>query len=238
MPPVLRWLMRPVLGARWLRWVGIAAGLGLVLSLPVYSLGLSLALWLASALLIGLAGRHRLAHACLVLLVGAGVLWAAFGTTTGYFWLNRARLEALLAEIAALPAITSLELGQEGEWVTPEGERRRYDSYRFLNGQAVTQHRRQVAPGAAQPVRLEAEMLRALGVPSPRHAALRAALQRLSLSGFDRGPQGEVVLNQPSPGGTPWVAGLLHRPADGPPAAERVMEQYPLAPRWYWVLRG
>ncbi|MFB9970404.1 hypothetical protein ACFFMP_10455 [Pseudoroseomonas cervicalis] len=230
--------MCPPPGLRWLRWAGVAAGLGFLLSLPVYAPGLSAALLLASALLLGLGARRRLAAAGLVLLSGGVLLAAGFGTTTGYFWLNRPRLEALLAEIAALPAITSLELGQEGEWVTPEGERRRYDSYRFLNGQAVTQHRRQVAPGAAQPVRHEADLLRELGVPPARYLALRASLHRLSLSGFDRGPQGEVVLNQPSPGGTPWVAGLLHRPADGPPAAERVMERHRLAPRWFWVVRG
>ena len=173
--------------ARMLCWAGIATLLALLLSLPAYSPWLSTSLALLAVALLAGAARRPLPVAGLALLLGGGLLWAAFATTTGYFWLNRHRLEALLAEIEAVPAIASLELGQEAEWVTPEGERRRYDSYRFINGQAVTQHRRQVAPGAAQPVLFEADLLRELGVAPPRYQTLRAALRRLSLAGFDRG---------------------------------------------------
>lgn len=49
------------------------------------------------------AGRRWMAAPILVVLFGA-TFWAAFGTTAGYFWLNRTGLEALVAEIQAIPA--------------------------------------------------------------------------------------------------------------------------------------
>lgn len=59
-----------------------------------------------------------------------------------------------------------------------------FDSYRFINGVAVTHYRRHVAPNAAQPVLHVKDLLRQLDVPLVRYWALRATLERLSLSGL------------------------------------------------------
>jgi len=183
------------------------------------------------------AGRRWLTGPILVVLFGV-TFWAAFGTTTGYFWLNRARLEALVAAIQAVPTITSLELGHDAPLPNGMGRVGRYDSSRFINGQLVTQYREQVAPTAFQPVLREIDVLRELGISSAQYEALRASLEALRLAGFDRRQDGGIALNEPMPGGTPWVASFLYRPAAGPPLGDNVQTLRILAPHWSYVWRG
>ena len=168
----------------------------------------------------------------------AVTVWAAFGTTTGYFWLNRTRLEALVAAIQAAPAITSLELGHDAPLPNGTGETGRYDSYRFINGQLVTQYREQVAPDASQPVLREIDVLRELGIPPAQYGALRAALERLRLAGFNRQQDGGIALNEPLPGGTPWITSFLYRPAAGSPLDGNMQVLRTLAPHWSYVWQG
>ena len=183
------------------------------------------------------AGRRWVAGPILVVLFGVTV-WAAFGTTTGYFWLNRARLEALVAAIEDVPAITSLELGHDAPLPNGMGRAGRYDSYRFINGQLVTQYREQVAPTAFQPVLREIDVLRELGVPLAQYGALRASFEQLLLAGFDRRQDGEVALNEIMPGGTPWVTSFLFRPTQGSPSGGGVQDWRRLAPHWFYIRRG
>jgi len=217
---------------------GSVALLGFVASLPVYWPLLTLVLASAAILLLSAAAPRRRTVAIPLLLLCAGTAWAAFGTTTGYFWLNRHRLDALVAEIDALPAITSLQLGHDEKAPSGTGQARRYDSYRFINEHLVTQYREQVTSEAPQPTLREIDVLRELGVPYVRYLALRASLERLSLSGFDRGQDGGIALNERGAGGAPWVTSLLYRADGGSPAGGRVQRSYPLSPRWSWILRG
>lgn len=183
------------------------------------------------------AGRRWIAIPALLLVFGLA-FWTAFATTTGYFWLNRARLEALVAEIAAVPTITSLQLGTDDPVAEGTGRTGRFDSYRFINGQLVTQYREQVEPDAPQPTLRDIDVLRGLGVPLARYLALRASLERLLLSGFDRGQDGEIALNEVMPGGTPWVTSFVYRRDGGPPSGDNVQDQRRLAPHWFHVWRG
>ena len=166
------------------------------------------------------------------------VLWAAFGTAEGYFLLNRHRLEALVAEIEAIPAITSIELGTDDRTSHGGRETGRFDSYRFINGQLVTQYREQVAPDASQPVLREIDVLRDLGVPAARYQALRASLDRLSLAGFGRLTDGEIALHERMPGGMPWGSSFVFRRSAGPLLGERINEQRQLAPHWFHITQG
>ena len=218
--------------------VGLAALVAFVGCIAAYDqLPAFAAMVVAIPLLSVAAGRQWLAGPMLVLLFGV-TFWAAFGTTTGYFWLNRARLEALVAAIEAVPTITSLELGHDAPLPNGMGRAGCYDSYRFINGQLVTQYREQVAPPAFQPVLREIDVLRERGVPLVQYAALRESLERLLLAGFDRRQNGEVALNEVMPGGTPWVSSFLFRPAEGPPSGGNVQDWRRLAPRWFHIWRG
>ena len=183
------------------------------------------------------AGRRWLAGSILLLVFGA-TIWGAFSTTTGYFWLNRTRLETLVAAIEAVPAISSLELGNDDPLPKAMGRTGRYDSYRFINGQLVTQYREQVAPTAFQPVLREIDVLRELSVPFAQYGALREALDRLRLAGFDRRRDGEIALNEVMPGGTPLGTSFLFRPVPGPPSGDNVQDWRRLAPRWFHIWRG
>ena len=183
------------------------------------------------------ARRRWLAGPTLLLLLGV-IVWAAFGTASGYFWLNRTRLEALVAEIEAVPTITSLELGVDDPLPDGMGRTGRYDSYRFINGQLVSQYRAQVAPDASQPVLREIDVLRDLGVPVARYGALRASLEGLRLAGFDRRQDGEIALNEAMPGGTPWSTSFLYRPAEGLPSGDNVQTLRRLGPRWFHIWQG
>jgi hypothetical protein len=161
--------------------------------------------------------------------------WAAFGTTTGYFVLNRSRLDAVVAEIAAMPTLVSFERGRDD----PPAEAERtawWESTRLVNGQRVTPYRPQ---GARDTDSLrEIDVLRELGVPYDRYRALCDALERLGLAGFTRGPGGEIGLDEPIPGGTPWGTSFVYRPDDVFPAASGAESDRRLAPNWFFVSRG
>jgi hypothetical protein len=195
---------------------------------------------------------HRRPQALALIGLGGFALWAAFGTATGYFWLNRLRLDALIAEIQAVPGIRSMELGQDGQYVLRDGTRpgtydRRYplregdrlvayDSYRFVNDVLVTHYRDQAKPEAFQPEIFIDDLLRELNVPAARYWDLRARLQRLSLSRFSREPGGQISLGEPVPGGTPWGHNLLFSPTGEPPQRFPVYELQQFAPHWFRYL--
>ena len=71
--------------------------------------------------LLSLAARKRLVVALGLSAVCAPLIWMAFGTTAGYFLLNRSRLEGLVAEITAVPSLTSLQLDDDEPWPTGSG---------------------------------------------------------------------------------------------------------------------
>lgn len=91
---------------------GAIALVALAVSLACYALVPAVIACGAAALLFSLAARRPLSCLLALVALGGAVIWAAFGTTDGYFWHNRHRLEALVAEIQAVPAITSLQLGR------------------------------------------------------------------------------------------------------------------------------
>lgn len=195
-----------------------------------------------AVVLLTMAARRKVIRFLAGSALGGGVLWAAFHTTEGYFWLNRFRLEALVAEIAEVPAIASLGLGQDNR-VSARDRRSTsrpevFDSYRFINAVAVTHYRRQVAPDAHQPVFHVEDLLRQLNVPAARYWALRAGLERLSLSGFSRLPGGEIMLDEPVVGGTPWGFSFVFSPTDTVQRALSWQDFWKLAPRWYYVGLG
>ena len=188
--------------------------------------------------LLSLTARRQLAVALGLSAVCAPLIWMAFGTTDGYFLLNRSRLEGLVAEITAVPSLTSLQLGDDEPWPTGSGRTGGYDSYRFINGHRVSRYREQVAPAAYQPILYEAHFLRDLGVSPARHLTLRTSLERLSLSGFSLGPDEEIVLDETIRGGTPWVTSFVYRPDDTFPISSGAEGDRRLAPNWFYVKRG
>ncbi|RYE95178.1 MAG: hypothetical protein EOO77_43380, partial [Oxalobacteraceae bacterium] len=190
---------------------GIAALLAFAWCIVTYDLVPAIAAMIIAVPLLSTATMWWwLATPTLIALFGL-TFWAAFGTTTGYFWLNHSRLEALVAEIEAVPTITSLELGVDSPRPRGIGSADRPNSNRFINGQVVTQYREQVAPTAFQPVLREIDVLRELDVTFIRYAALRTSLERLRLTGFDRRQDGEIALNEVMTGGMPWGTAFLYR---------------------------
>lgn len=195
---------------------------------------------------LSVAGRWRRWSAALVAALVSLVVWSAFGTTAGYFWLNQHRLERLVADIRAVPAIVSLELGQEGAYFepssgSPDGQRGSlhvYDTYRFINGTVVTHFREQVAPDAFQPVLHVDDMLRSLHVPAERYWSLRQSLERLSLGNYSRGPGDQVALGEPAIGGQPWGYGYVFSPRGKVPWSSGVQAAWRLAPHWFYVRWG
>ncbi|KQP29794.1 hypothetical protein ASF27_19555 [Methylobacterium sp. Leaf102] len=181
------------------------------------------------------AATHRVAVFLALAAIGGGMTWAAFGTTTGYFVLNRSRLDAVVAEIAAMPTLVSFERGRDD----PPAEAERtawWESTRLVNGRRVTPYRPQ---GARDTDSLrEIDVLRDLGVPYARYRALCGALERLGLAGFTRGPGGEIALDEPIPGGTPWGTSFVYRPDDAFPAGSGAESDRRLAPNWFFVTRG
>ncbi len=217
---------------------GVAALLAFAWCIAIYDQAHAVATVVIAVPLLSMAAlRPWLVGPALVGVLGF-TFWAAFGTTTGYFWLNRSRLEALVADIEAVATITSLELGVDGARSIGIGGVDRYDSYRFINGQLVTQYREQVAPTAFQPVLLEIDVLRELNVDVTRYAVLRTSLEALRLAGFDRRQDGEIALNEIVPGGTPWGTSFLYRPAVGLPSGGNVKTLRRLAPRWFHIWQG
>jgi hypothetical protein len=217
---------------------GTAALAAFAWAIVAYANGLAIvAMLIAVPMLSAATGRRWLAGP-LLLLLGA-IVWAAFGTIAGYFWLNRDRLEALVAAIEAVPAITSLQLGYDASLPYGMGRIGRYDSYRFINGQPITQHREQMAPTASQPTLREIDVLRELGVSFVQYGALRESLGNLLLAGFDRRGDGEIALNEVMPAGTPWGgASIVYRPGDGPPSGDNLWNQRRLAPHWFHLWPG
>lgn len=202
-----------------LRTAALAAGIGglagLGWALADYRPAAGVACAVPAVLLLSWATRRRPLVAVMLSATVCLVLWAAFGTTEGYFLLNRQRLEALVAEIEAVPAIASLELGSDDRASRGGGETGRFDSHRFINGQLGTRYRQQVAPEASQPVLREIDVLRDLGVPAAHYQALQASLERLSLAGFGWLTDGEIALHERMPGGTPWGSSFVFRRAAG-----------------------
>lgn len=170
------------------------------------------------------------------------VLWAAFFTAEGYFWLNRWRLEALAQEIAATPEIVSLQLGQDDRRAPTEtgrsGTPEFFDSYRFINGMLVTHYRRQAAPEANQPVLFIDDVLAQLRVPADRYWRLTASLRRLSLGSYRRGPGAMITLDEPPVGGQPWGFSYVYSPSGSFERQLRWQEIRQLTPYWYRVLWG
>ncbi|MHC2107134.1 hypothetical protein [Methylobacterium sp. CM6246] len=181
------------------------------------------------------AAKRRVAAFLALAVFSAAVIWAAFGTTTGYFVLNRSRLDAVVAEIAAMPTLVSFERGRDD----PPAEAERtawWESTRLVNGQRVTPYRPQDARDTDS--LREIDVLRELGVPYDRYRAICDALERLGLAGFTRGPGGEIGLDEPIPGGTPWGTSFVYRPDDVFPAASGAESDRRLAPNWFFVSRG
>lgn len=178
--------------------------------------------------------------------LASAVIWAAFGTVAGYFLLNQHRLERLVAEIQAVPAIVSLELGEEDESFEPssgspggrQGNLSSYDTYRFINGTMVTHYHEQAALDAAQPVHYLDDMLRSLHVPAERYWDLRRSLERLSLGGYSRDPEGQFKLHEPAVGGQPWGYGCVFSPDGELSYRYGMQEAWRLAPHWFYVLWG
>ncbi|SDV47070.1 hypothetical protein SAMN05216551_102243 [Chitinasiproducens palmae] len=233
-----RWLTLAIGGIASAAFVGgVAAYLP---TIAVVGAGTAIA---SVATFAGSTRRRWLATTIASAALGA-VLWLAFGTTLGYFWLNRSRLDALVTQIDAVPTITSLQLGHDEAVAAPINDIQRFDSYRFINEQLVTRYRRRVAPDAPdapdtpQPTVYEDDLLHRLQVPVARYHALRATLDALSLSGFDRIGRGGIALDERMPGGTPWGNAFLYLPTDDTPAIERTLEQRRLAPHWFYITRG
>ncbi len=192
-----------------------------------------------SVVFLSLAARRRWLVLLLATITGALTLYGAFGTVTGYFRLNRHRLEAVVVAIAALPPmLQSIEIGQEDELYPGTAQRVRFDSYRFINGTAVTLYRRQVAPAAWQPILYADDVLRDVHVTRDQYDRLRALLARMSMSGFSRGPDGEIRLTRHVDGRAPWIAEFVHRADGRSPEPGCPSEQRRLDTHWSWQLCG
>ena len=232
------------------RQASLAAGLWclvvLVCTFAWYALVPAVIAGLATAILFFVAGRRRWLRFMVLSAVVTGGIWTAFGTTTGYFWLNQHRLKRLVAEIEAVPAITSLAVGHvdessrrdDGALGEDGGRPRTFDSYRFINDTVVTDFREQVAPDAFQPVLYVEDVLRSLHVPAERYYDLRRSLERLSLSGYHREDDGQVALTEPGTGGTPWGYDYVFSPTGEAPQGDGVQGVWRLAPHWFYVLWG
>ena len=180
---------------------------------------------LSLVLLLCYALALRLSLGLLCAAVGGLVFYGAFATPAGYFWLNRPRLERLVAQIQVTPAIHALEVGSG-------------DEYRFLNGTLITHDRARANSEAAQPRYYVGDVLRRLRVPAATYQALHAALTRLKLGGYDRDRNGEIRLSEPSPGGTPWVNSFQYSPNGSAPQSLRVMSSRHLSAHWYYISEG
>jgi hypothetical protein len=207
---------------------------GLVWSLIAYAPVPTAACILAAAVLFYHAAGRRMAVLLAMLALGGGVFGAAFHTTRGFFWLNRHRLDALVVQIAATPAITSLEIGQDR---AKQDGIPAFDDYRFVNDTLITHDPAQADPKASQPKFYVGDLLRRLRVPVARYNALYASIDRLSLAGYARRPDGQIELFERLPGGTPWGESFVYGPHGGSPTGAIGGEEIRLAPHWYHVLQ-
>ncbi len=216
--------------------VGVAV---VVWGLIAYSPTVAIAGAAVSVVFLSLAARRRWLVLLFTTITGVLMIWGAFGTVTGYFLLNRHRLDAVVVAIATLPpTLRSIEIGQEDELYPGTASPARFDSYRFINGTAVTLYRRQVAPAAWQPILYADDVLHGVHVTRDQYDRLRALLERLSLSGFGRGPGDEIRLTRHVGGRAPWVAEFVHRADGRSPEPECQLEQRRLDPHWVWQLCG
>lgn len=218
--------------------IAIVSSIALIIAFLYYIKFLSSILIIMIVSTLANASARRLRTTLLCSAIGALLFFTAFYTTFGYFWLNRSRLEALVTQIQAVPAITSLELGSDGT-IDRKGKVQRYDAYRFVNDRLVTHYREQAAPHASpQPQFYIGDMLQHLHVAPATYYALRASLQRLSLVGYYRNKNGEIGLTEPYPWRAPWGYSFVFSPADTPPQATNIMESRRLAHKWYYVMEG
>ena len=177
-------------------------------------------------------GRTRQAMLALPAFVTttAAIIWLAFGTNYGHFWLNAGRLEALAASLAATPAITSLALGTDDRG---EGGYQ-FDSYRLVNDVLVTHYPDQARPDQQQPTIDVDDELRALGVPRERYDAMRRLMTRSTI-GFiahDRA-NGQVSMNRVG-FDNEWDPFLVYMPDGGSPGRDLAILGSP-RPHWFWV---
>lgn len=223
-----------------LRAVAMVAGVVVFLwGLIDYQLALAVVGAVLSVLSLFLITRRKWFVLLLTTTISTLTLWGAFGTVTGYFWLNHHRLDDVIVAISALPpTLQSIEIGHDNELYPGTAQPGRFDSYRFINETVVTLYRRQVAPTAFQPVLYVDDVLREVHVTRDQYDRVRGLLARLSLAGFGRGPGGEIRLTRHVGGGAPWVAEFVHRPDGRLPAPECQMEQRRLDPHWIWQLCG
>jgi hypothetical protein len=112
----------------------------------------------------------------------------------------------------------------------------RYDSYRFLNGTAVTHYRDRHNPRAHQPVYHIDEYCHLHGISRERYFHFRERLIALDLRGFsiekETGGVSFTLINQ---GGNPVVTTLDYIPGDGTPRSSHYQK---VAPHWYVVENG
>ena len=211
--------------------LGTIALAGVVWSLMAYAPVPTAACIILAAVLFYQAAGRKLVVLLAILALGGGVYGAAFHTTQGFFWLNRQRLDALVVEIAATPAITAFELGQDH---AARKGRPAFD-YHFLNGTLITHYRAQADPTASQPKFYVGDMLRRLHVSAARYEALSASIDRLSLAGYVRHADGQIDLSERLPGGTPWGTSFVFMPHGGSPTGAIPYDETRLAPHWYHV---
>lgn len=164
--------------------------------------------------------------------VAAAIIWGAFGTDQGYFWLNASRLDALAAAFASTPAIRSLSLGNDDRGDRGHG----FDSYRFVNDVLVTHYPSQARPHQRQPMIHIDDELRALAVPRERYDAMRRLMTQAKVGFAARDPaNGQVTINR-ADFDTQGDLFLLYVPGDGSPGRELADLGSP-GRHWFWVRR-
>ncbi len=210
--------------------LGAIALTGVVWSLIIYAPVPTAAGVIAASVLLHHAAGRKIGVLLAVLVLGGALYGAAFHTTRGFFWFNRYRLDALVAEIAATPAITSLERGQDHAGKNGQPA---FDDYRFLNETLITHYPAKADPTALQPRVPVDDLLRRLRVPKGRYEALCASIDRLSFAGYVRHADGQIDLLEKLPGGTPWGTSFVFRPHGGSPTGAIVYEQTRLTRHWY-----
>lgn len=162
-------------------------------------------------------------------ITATAVIWLAFGTNYGHFWLNVDRLEALAVALASSPAIHSLSLG-----TTDRGEGgHEFDDYRFVNGVLVTHYPSQARPDQQQPKIYIDDELRALGVPRERYDAMRRLMTRSEIGFVARDPaNGQVTMNRVG-FDNEWNPFLIYVPGKGSPEREMAILG---SPKQHWFL--
>ena len=201
-----------------------------LLAVGLVPFGLGMVVWLLPVA----PGRTR--HAMLAVpafvTTTAAVMWLAFGTSYGHFWLNAGRLEALAAALAATPAINSLALGTDDRGEDGYA----FDSYRFVNDVLVTLYSGQARPDQQQPKIYIDDELRALGVPRERYDAIRRLMTRSKIEfiAHDRA-NGQVSMIRVG-FDNEWDPFLIFVPDSGSPGRDLSVLGSPKR-HWFWVSR-